>query len=210
MTKKELALLACDTLDTLYPDSVCSLEYNEPYQLLFAVRLSAQCTDARVNTVTKNLFKKYPSLQSFADADINELEAIVRPCGFFRAKARNIKETANILINRFNGQIPSDINELLSLPGVGRKTANLIRGDVFGLPAIVADTHCMRISGRLGLSSGEDPVKVENELIPLIPAERSSKFCHQLVQFGRDVCRARKPECCTCIMNSFCPSADRK
>ncbi|MGN0606885.1 MAG: endonuclease III [Oscillospiraceae bacterium] len=205
MTKKERALLVCDTLDEIYPDAECSLTYDEPYQLLFAVRLSAQCTDARVNIVTKELFKKYPDLQSFADADISELENIIRPCGFFRAKAKSIKETAAMLIERFNSEVPSDMNDLLTLSGVGRKTANLIRGDVFGLPAIVADTHCIRISGRLGFTESKDPVKVEMDLLPIIPAERSSRFCHQLVQFGRDVCNARKPLCENCKMKSFCP-----
>ncbi len=210
MTKKELALLACDTLDKIYPDAVCSLTYDEPYQLLFAVRLSAQCTDARVNIVTKELFKKYPDLQSFADADLQELEAIVKPCGFFRAKAKSIKETASMLIERFNGKVPSDMNDLISLSGVGRKSANLIRGDVFGLPAIVADTHCIRITGKLGLTSNTDPVKVEKDLLPLIPPERSSRFCHQLVQFGRDICNARNPKCSICQMRGFCTFASKK
>lgn len=209
MTKKELALLACDTLDEIYHNAECSLTYDEPYQLLFAVRLSAQCTDARVNIVTKELFKKYPNLRSFADADLQELENIVKPCGFFRAKARNIKEAAQMLLNRFNGEVPCDMKDLLMLPGVGRKSANLIRGDIFGLPAIVADTHCIRISGRLGLTSNTNPVKVEMDLLPLIPAERSSRFCHQLVQFGRDTCTARKPECSICPMNNFCVSAKK-
>lgn len=212
MTKKELALLACDALDSLYPDSVCSLIYdkNKPYELLFAVRLSAQCTDARVNIVTKDLFEKYPTLRSFADADLSELELAVKPCGFFRAKAKSIKETANMLIKNFNGNIPSDMDSLLSLSGVGRKSANLIRGDIFGFPAIVTDTHCIRITGRLGLTSNTEPVKVEKDLIPLIPPERSSVFCHQLVQFGRDICKSRKPECSACPMKAFCAFALNK
>ncbi len=204
MNKKEIALLVCETLENLYPDAKCSLIYDKDYELLFAVRLSAQCTDARVNIVTQKLFKKYPTLQSFADADISELELDVKPCGFYRAKAKSIKETANMLIDRFNGVIPSDMDSLLSLSGVGRKSANLIRGDVFGLPAIVADTHCIRISGRLGFTESKDPVKVENDLLPLIPPERSSDFCHRLVIFGRDICSARNPKCSECPMNSFC------
>lgn len=209
MTKKELALRACDCLEILYPKAECSLVYDrkKPYQLLFAVRLSAQCTDARVNIVTKELFRKYDNLQDFACADITELENIIKPCGFFRAKASNIRDAARMLINDFNGKIPSDMNDLLKLPGVGRKSANLIRGDIFGLPAIVADTHCIRITNRLGLVSSENPVKVEKELIPLIPPQRSSDFCHRLVLFGRDVCRARNPDCKNCTMNSFCSSA---
>ncbi len=206
MNKRKLALLVCDKLEKLYPSAECSLIYdkNKPYELLFAVRLSAQCTDARVNIVTKSLFIKYPTLEAFANADLSELELDVKPCGFFRAKAKSIKETANILINNFNGQIPSSMEELLTLSGVGRKSANLIRGDIFGLPAIVADTHCIRISGRLGLTDNKEPFKVEKDLIPLIPAERSSDFCHRLVLFGRDVCKARNPECEICDMRNFC------
>lgn len=199
----------CDCLEILYPDAECSLVYDrqKPYQLLFAVRLSAQCTDARVNTVTEQLFRKYNTLQDFACADITELENIIRPCGFFKAKASSIKESARMLISRFNGKIPSGMDELLTLPGVGRKSANLIRGDIFGLPAIVADTHCIRISNRLGLVSSGNPVMVEKELIPLVPPQRSSDFCHRLVLFGRDICRARNPDCRNCTMNSFCSSA---
>ncbi len=206
MNKRKLALLVCDVLQNLYPSAECSLVYDKskPYELLFAVRLSAQCTDARVNIVTKNLFIKYPTLEAFANADLSELESDVKPCGFFRAKAKSIKETANILINKFNGQIPSSMEELLTLSGVGRKSANLIRGDIFGLPAIVADTHCIRISGRLGLTDNKEPFKVEKDLIPLIPPECSSDFCHRLVLFGRDVCKAKNPECKICDMRNFC------
>jgi len=209
LTKKELALRACDCLEILYPEAECSLvcDRNKPYQLLFAVRLSAQCTDARVNTVTEKLFTKYNSLQDFAGADIAELENIIKPCGLFRVKASDIRNAARMLIKDFNGNIPSDMKDLLKLPGVGRKSANLIRGDIFGLPAIVADTHCIRITNRLGLVSSENPVKVEKELVPLIPPQRSSDFCHRLVLFGRDICKARNPDCKNCMMNSFCSSA---
>ena len=153
MTKKERAVLAEAALEKLYPDAVCTLDYEKPYELLFATRLAAQCTDARVNIVTQTLFKKYPTLESFAEADLTELEQDVRPCGFYRTKAKSLRETAQRLISDFGGEVPGTMEELLSLPGVGRKTANLILGDVFGKPAVVTDTHCIRISGRLGLTS---------------------------------------------------------
>ncbi|MGN0620441.1 MAG: endonuclease III [Porcipelethomonas sp.] len=204
MTKKERAAFACEELGRLYPDEKCSLEYNHDYELLIATRLSAQCTDARVNIVTKTLFRKYPSLEAFADADIKELEEAVKPCGFYHTKAKSIKEMANQLIERFGGEVPDNMDDLLSLPGVGRKTANLIMGDVWGKPAIVTDTHFIRITGRLGLTVNKDPVKVERDLIKLIPPEISSLFCHQTVQFGRDICRARRPLCDECPCTSFC------
>ena len=179
MTKQETALRACEVLEEQYPESVCALQYEKPYELLISVRLSAQCTDARVNIVTKTLFQQYPTLESFANANLEELEQAV---------------------------IPDTMEELLTLPGVGRKTANLILGDVYGQPAIVTDTHFIRIMGRLGLTDHKEPEKVERDLRPLIPPERSSDFCHRVVQFGRDVCRARKPLCNECPMAGFCPS----
>lgn len=204
MTKKERALLACKALEKLYPDAACSLEYSEPYELMIATRLSAQCTDARVNIVTRELFKKYPTLESFAQADLNELEEAVRPCGFFRTKAKSIKEMANQLINNFNGQVPDNMEDLLTISGVGRKTANLLMGDIWGKPAIVTDTHFIRITGRLGLTANKEPQKVEKDLVKLIPPVGSSDFCHRIVQFGRDVCRARKPLCDECVCSEFC------
>ncbi len=204
MTKKERALLACEALEKLYPDAKCSLNYSKPYELMIAARLSAQCTDARVNIVTKTLFKKYPTLESFAQSDLEELEGIVRPCGFFRTKAKSIKEMANQLLDNFNGEIPDNMDELLTISGIGRKTANLMMGDVWGNPAIVTDTHFIRITGRLGLTTNTDPKKVENDLIKLIPPDVSSDFCHRIVEFGRDVCSARKPLCNKCICNDFC------
>ena len=171
---------------------------------MIAVRLSAQCTDARVNLVTPGLFEKYPTLKSFADADISELEDIIRPCGFFRTKAKSIKEMAQQLIERHNGELPDNMEQLTALSGIGRKTANLIMGDVFGKPAIVTDTHFIRITGRLGLTASKEPHKVEKDLIPLIPPEKSSDFCHRTVQFGRDVCRARNPKCSGCPLNFIC------
>lgn len=206
LDKFKIALESCIRLEKLYPEIRCSLEYNHPYELLFSVILSAQCTDARVNIVTKTLFKKYPTLQSFANCDISELEEDIKPCGFFRNKAKNIRATANLLIDNFNGQLPNNMNDLLTLAGVGRKTANLIMGDVYHKPAIVTDTHCIRITNRLGLTDSKEPTKVEKDLIPLIPPEKSSNYCHRLVQFGRDVCKARKPLCQECPLKDICIS----
>ena len=204
MKKQEIAYLACAELEKLYPGAQCTLDYGEPYQLMMATRLAAQCTDARVNVVTKTLFKKYPTLQAFADADLAELEQDVKPCGFYHTKAKSLKEMAGQLINNFGGEVPSTMEELLTLSGVGRKTANLILGDVFGKPAVVTDTHCIRISGRLGLTSNKEPAKVEKDLVKLLPPETSSDFCHRTVQFGRDICRARSPKCGECPLNYFC------
>ena len=202
MTKKEIAKLACEELEKIYPDIDCTLTYEKPYELMFAARLAAQCTDARVNVVTKTLFKKYPTLEAFADADLEELEQDVKPCGFYHTKAKSIKEGQ--LINNFGGEVPQTMEELLTLSGIGRKTANLMLGDVFGKPAIVTDTHCIRITGRLGLTDNKEPAKVEKDLIKLIPPEISSHFCHQTVQFGRDICRARSPKCGECSLSYFC------
>lgn len=210
MTKKEIAVLACEELEKLYPDIGCTLDYEKPYELMFAARLAAQCTDARVNVVTKTLFVKYPSLQAFADADLQELEQDVRPCGFYRTKALSLKTMAAQLIENFGGEVPSTMEELLTLSGIGRKTANLMLGDVFGKPAIVTDTHCIRITGRLGLTANKEPAKVEKDLLKLIPPEISSHFCHQTVQFGRDICRARSPKCGECPLNYFCKEYRKK
>lgn len=204
MTKKEIAALACEELEKIYPDIDCTLDYSKPYELMFAARLAAQCTDARVNIVTKTLFVKYPSLEAFANADLEELEQDVRPCGFYKTKAKSLKEMAGQLIENFGGEVPSTMEELLTLSGIGRKTANLMLGDVFGKPAIVTDTHCIRITGRLGLTKNTEPAKVEKDLIKLIPPEISSHFCHQTVQFGRDICRARSPKCGECPLAYFC------
>lgn len=204
MTKKEIAKLACEELQKIYPDVKCSLDYTKPYELMIGARLAAQCTDARVNIVTKTLFKKYPSLEAFANADIEELEQDVKPCGFYHTKAKSIKEMAGQLINNFGGEVPDTMEELLTLSGIGRKTANLMLGDIFGKPAIVTDTHCIRITGRLGLTKNKEPAKVEKDLIKLIPPENSSHFCHQIVEFGRDICSARKPKCGECPLNYFC------
>jgi len=207
MRKKEKALLVVERLKEFYPESSCALEYGgEPWKLFVMARLSAQCTDARVNIVCRELFVKYPDAVSMAEADITELEEAVRPCGLFRTKAAQLKAACEILVEKYGGDIPSDMNELLALPGVGRKIANLIRGDIFGLGGIVADTHCIRISGRLGLSPmGEkDATRVENALDPLIPKAEQSDFCHRIVNFGRDVCSARSPSCGGCPLSDIC------
>lgn len=204
MKKTEIAKLACEELEKIYPDIDCTLNYSKPYELMFAARLAAQCTDARVNVVTETLFKKYPTLEAFAEADLKELEQDVKPCGFYHMKAKSLKEMAQKLIDDFGGEVPDTMEELLTLPGIGRKTANLMLGDVFGKPAIVTDTHCIRITGRLGLTNNKEPAKVEKDLLKLIPPEISSHFCHQTVQFGRDICRARSPKCGECPLNYFC------
>jgi endonuclease-3 len=204
MKKKEIAELACSELEKIYPDAACSLNYTKPYELMFAARLSAQCTDARVNIVTETLFKKYPTLEAFATADIEELENDVKPCGFYHTKAKSLKGMAEKLIRDFGGELPQTMEELLTLPGIGRKTANLVMGDIWGKPAIVTDTHFIRITGRLGLTKNKEPAKVEKDLVKLIPPEKSSDFCHRIVQFGRDTCRARTPLCSECPLNYFC------
>ena len=208
MTKTERALAAIAALEERYPLAVCSLTYEHPYQLLIATRLSAQCTDARVNLVTDVLFSRFPTLEALAAAPLAELEEIIHPCGLFRTKARDISATCQLLLNQWGGELPDNMEGLTSLPGVGRKTANLILGDIFGKPAIVADTHCIRICGRLGLTTGKDPYRVEMALREIIPPEKGSDFCHRLVHFGREICTARSPRCGECPMAAFCPSAE--
>ena len=208
MKLKEKAALICDRLDTLYPEAMCSLQYNKPYELMIATRLSAQCTDARVNIVTKDLFKQFPTLEAFADADLSELELAVKPCGFYRAKAKSIKEMCIRVRDVYGGKVPDNMEDLLTLSGIGRKTANLLLGDVYGQPSVVTDTHCIRISGRLGLTKRHAPEQVEEDLRKVLPPERSSRFCHQIVLFGRDTCRARNPLCAHCPLKSFCVNPD--
>ena len=205
MTKlQQKAVQICDALDTVYPDAVCSLQFDKPYELMIATRLSAQCTDARVNIVTKDLFQKYPTLDAFADADLTELEQDVHPCGFYKSKAKSIKEMCQRVREVYGGAVPDNMDDLLTLPGIGRKTANLLLGDVFGKPAVVTDTHCIRISGRLGLTKRHAPEQVEEDLRKVLPPERSNRFCHQLVLFGRDTCTARTPRCGACPLKGFC------
>ena len=214
MNKKEKINYIISELKKLYPDSKCSLEYEEPYQLLIATRLSAQCTDERVNKVTATLFKKYPTLEDFAKADFDELCKYIHSCGFFRAKAQSIIEMSNQLINDYNGIVPDTIEQLTKLSGIGRKTANLICGDIYGKPAIIADTHCIRLSNRLGLvKNTTDPYKVEMQLNKIIPSKHRTKLCHNFVFHGRNVCSSRLPKCEKCTLScvcSFIKSSDKK
>lgn len=204
MTKKEKALIAIERLKEKYPDAVCSLVYERPYELLISTRLSAQCTDARVNIVTKDLFRRFTSLEKFANADITEIEELIKPCGLYKTKAKSIKEMCTQLIVNFGSELPDTIEELTSLSGIGRKTANLILGDIFHKPAVVVDTHCIRITNRLGLAKGDDPNKVEQQLRKVLPPEESSDFCHRIVHFGREICKARKPDCAVCPLQDIC------
>lgn len=206
MTKKQRANLIIEELEKEYPLADCTLDYDEAWKLLVSVRLAAQCTDARVNVVVKDLFGKYPSPQALAQASVEEIEEIVRPCGLGASKARDIYKCMNMLVDQFGGQVPDDFDALLSLPGVGRKSANLIMGDVFGKPAIVTDTHCIRLVNRMGLVDGvKEPKKVEMELWKLVPPEEGSDFCHRLVEHGREVCTARtKPYCDKCCLADIC------
>ncbi len=209
MTKKQRALAAIDILKKRYPDAICSLTYSDPYQLLVATRLSAQCTDARVNMVTPALFARFPSPDITAQATAEEVESYIRSCGLFKTKAKDIVALSKVLCDEFGGQVPNTMEQLLRLPGVGRKTANLICGDVFGLPAIVADTHCIRITGKLKLVDSKDPYKVELQLKKILPPTESNDFCHRLVLFGRDICTARSPRCTECPLADVCPSAGK-
>ena len=204
--KKELALEVIDRLKKEYPDAGCSLEYSEAWKLLVSVRLAAQCTDARVNVVVQDLYAHYPDVNALADAPVEELEKLVRPCGLGNSKARDISACMRMLRDKYNGQIPEDFDKLMELPGVGRKSANLIMGDVFGRPAIVTDTHCIRLVNRMGLVDGiKEPKKVEMELWKLIPPEEGNDFCHRLVEHGRAVCTARtKPYCDKCCLKDIC------
>lgn len=194
-----------EELKKLYPDAVCSLDYRKDYELLFSVRLAAQCTDARVNLVTPALFERFPSLEAFAQATPEEVGEYVHSCGFWRAKAKDIVGSAQMLLSDFGGRVPDTMEDLLRLPGVGRKTANLILGDVYGKEGYVCDTHCIRITGRLGITDGsKDPLKVEQQLRKVIPPEKSSDFCHRMVLHGRALCMARGPKCEECPMRELC------
>lgn len=203
-TKAQTAAIIA-ALKELYPDAACSLDYGKDYELLFSVRLAAQCTDARVNLVTPALFARYPTLEDFARADVDEVGTYVQSCGFWRAKARDIVSSAQQLLERFGGRVPDTMDDLLSLPGVGRKTANLILGDVYGKDGYVCDTHCIRITGRLGITDGsKDPLKVERQLRAALPPEEANDFCHRMVLHGRAHCMARKPACDRCPLRSLC------
>lgn len=204
MTKKQKALFAVNALKEKYPDGLCSLEAGNPLQLLIATRLSAQCTDARVNLVTPELFEKYKTVEDFAQADVADIERIIHSCGFFRAKAKDIVGMCRMIIDEYGGEVPDTIEKLTSLPGVGRKTANLIMGDVYGQPAVVADTHLIRISNLLGLVNTKDPAKVEAELRKILPPEESNNFCHRCVLHGRDTCVSGRPKCPVCELKTVC------
>lgn len=204
MTKKEKVQKIKEYLDGVYGDAPCTLDYDDPFQLLVATVLAAQCTDARVNMVTPALFKKYPTVEAFAVADVSDVEELIRSTGFFRNKAKNIVACANALIERHNGEVPDTMEELIALPGVGRKIANLLLGDVFGKPCIVVDTHCKRITNLLGLTKNTDPTKIEMDLKKIIPPEYGALFCHQIVEHGRAICIARRPKCDECGMNAVC------
>lgn len=207
LTDKELAQAAVFGLKNLYPDTACALKYEgDPWRLLVMARLSAQCTDKRVNIVSETLFRVYPDVYAMAEAPVPEIEDIVRPCGLYHMKASDIRKMSEKLITDFGGAVPDDMESLLSLPGVGRKIANLIRGDVFGLPAVVTDTHCIRICGRLGFypEALKEPHKIEKILAALIPPSEQSDFCHRLVDFGREICSARSPRCGECPLSGIC------
>ena len=206
MTKKQLALEVIERLKREYPDAGCTLDYDQAWKLLVSVRLAAQCTDERVNKIVEVLYDKYPDVNALAEADVEDIENIVRPCGLGKSKARDLSACMKILKEEYDGKVPDDFDALLKLPGVGRKSANLIMGDVFGKPAIVTDTHCIRLTNRIGLVDGiKEPKKVEMALWKIIPPEEGSDFCHRLVYHGRDVCTARtKPYCDKCCLNDIC------
>ena len=203
MKEKVSAIL--ETLKAQYPDALCALQYEKDYELMIAVRLSAQCTDARVNLVTPALFEAYPTLESLAEADVSDIERYIHSCGFYRQKAKDIVGACRMLLSDYGGKVPGDMESLLRLPGVGRKTANLLLGDIYKVPgSVVCDTHCIRICGRLGLSKGKEPEKVEMQLRKILPPEESSDFCHRIVLFGRDICTAQRPKCDDCPLKLHC------
>lgn len=205
MKSKAAVRRIIDALSKLYPDALCSLTYEKDYELLFAVRLSAQCTDARVNMVTPALYARFPTLESFANATYEEVGEAIHSCGFYHTKAKDLVECAKLLLEKHGGKVPDTMEELLALPGVGRKTANLILGDIYNQPAYVCDTHCIRITGRLGLTDGStDPLRVEKQLRVVLPPEESGSFCHRMVLHGRALCMARKPKCAACPLKPDC------
>ncbi|MBQ6714005.1 MAG: endonuclease III [Clostridia bacterium] len=210
MTKKEITLKAVEALENLYPDAICSLEYRDAFQLLIATRLSAQCTDARVNLVTPALFREFPDANSMGAAPIKRVEELIKTCGLYKTKARDLVEIGKKITEDFGGRVPDTIEELVTLSGVGRKTANLVVGDVYGKPAVVTDTHFIRLCNRLGLVKTNEPRKVEDAMRQLLPPEKSNDFCHRSVLFGRDICTARKAYCEKCPMEDFCPKKIKK
>lgn len=211
--KRERMREIVSALKKMYPEAICALEAGgDPFKLLVMGRLSAQCTDARVNIVCRELFARYPTAKELAMADLSDVERIVRPCGLYHTKAQNIIDASRMLLTEYGGVLPSSMEELLKFPGVGRKIANLLRGDIFGLPAIVADTHCIRICGRLGMypTTLKDPTKVESIMVKLVDPAEQSDFCHRIVQFGRDVCMARAPRCESCPLSHLCEMARKQ
>lgn len=207
MDKKNKVLKAVELLEKLYPDAICSLNYTDAFQLLIATRLSAQCTDARVNIVTPSLFKKYPNAESMAKADVCDVENLIKTCGLYKTKAKDLVGIAKMITEDFGGTVPDSIEQLIKLPGVGRKTANLVCGDIYKKPAIVTDTHFIRLCNRLGFVKTTNPLQVENAMRKLLPPDKSNDFCHRSVLFGRDICTARKTHCERCPMSEFCPSS---
>lgn len=208
MKKKVAGIISA--LEAKYPDALCALHYSKDYELMIAVRLSAQCTDARVNLVTPALFAAYPTLEAMANAPIADVENYIHSCGFYRQKAKDIVLACQMLIEKHGGKVPGTMEELLQLPGVGRKTANLLLGDLYNVPgSVVCDTHCIRICGRLGLSKGKEPEKVEKQLRAVLPPEKSGDFCHRIVLFGREICTARSPKCTECPLAVFCEEINK-
>ncbi len=210
MTKKELAVKSVELLKTAYPDAICSLNYSDPFQLLIATRLSAQCTDARVNMVTPALFKEYPTAEAFKNAELVKVEELIKTCGLYKTKAKDLIEIGRGIADNFGGKVPDTIEELTTLSGVGRKTANLIIGDVYGKPAVVTDTHLIRLANRIGLTKQKEPFKVEKELKAILPPAESNDFCHRAVLHGRAVCTARKAFCEKCVLKDICKKVNVK
>lgn len=210
MRKKERAFLAVERLEELYPEAICSLEYKDAFQLLIATRLSAQCTDKRVNLVTPALFAELPTTEKMAEAELSRVEELIKTCGLYKTKAKDLIGIAQRLVTDFAGKVPDTVEQLITLPGVGRKTANLVCGDIYKKPAVVTDTHFIRISNRLGLVNTENPLTVENEMRKLLPPDKSNDFCHRTVLFGREVCTARKAHCEECVLEDICPKKLKK
>ena len=210
MNMEEKAKRAVELLENEYPDAICSLTYNDPLQLLIATRLAAQCTDKRVNMVTPELFRKYPTARDFANADIKCVEELIRSCGLYKTKARDIVAMCEMLCKEYGGMVPDSIDELIRLPGIGRKTANLVVGDIFHQPAVVVDTHCIRITSRLGFHRIKDAARIEKILRSLLPPEKSNDFCHRLVLHGRAVCQARNPQCNKCCLKTICQYSEER
>ena len=210
MRKNERVLTAVERLEELYPDAICSLEYKDAFQLLIATRLSAQCTDKRVNMVTPDLFKEFSTADKMAKADISKVEQLIKTCGLYKTKAKDLILIAQKIVTDFGGKVPDNIEDLTTLSGVGRKTANLVCGDIYGKPAVVTDTHFIRICNRLGFVESDNPLTVENAMRKLLPPEKSNDFCHRTVLFGRDVCTARNAKCENCVLNDICPKKINK